>query len=365
MVMPSLLSYARSTFWMIGIVEIVFGLYMAVAVRPTLSSRPHATALLIAIGLLLASMGALSCLAAKALSREKRFTRPLVAINSILSLLLFPFGTVAGLVGLYWCWSPKIRELKPRVEDFEYKSKPGDGTHRWVQKAVPIVGLLIVMGSLFAADWWGYKHGLPRNTAMSWLLLLILCEFISTFCHELGHTVAAWAVGMRLAGFTVGPFTVEKRAGKWKFMLSLGSLLGGGAVATVPLHLGDLRRRMAFEIAGGPVASLLTAFVALMVLLAMPGSAWEMWWSVPAVVGAISAGAAVLNLIPFGFAAGFSDGALLVQLLREGPFADLRVALKMVGATTEPTRGRGIWIRGCWRKACGLRPEALRPGRCR
>jgi len=50
-----------------------------------------------------------------------------------------------------------------------------------------------------------------------------------------------------------------------------------------------------------------------------------------------------VNLIPFGFAAGYSDGALLLQLLLGGPFANLREALKMVGSTTvTPTRPRDL-----------------------
>ena len=67
---------------------------------------------------------------------------------------------------------------------------------------------------------------------------------------------------------------------------------------TVPLHLRDLRRRMAIEIAAGPLASLLTAVIAMGVLSTVPGSSWVMWWKVPAVVAAMSAGALVINLIP-------------------------------------------------------------------
>jgi hypothetical protein len=64
---------------------------------------------------------------------------------------------------------------------------------------------------------------------------------------------------------------------------------------------------------------------------------------VPAVVAAISAGAAVLNLIPFASCAGYSDGALLLQLFNGGRFADLREALKMVGSTTvTATRPRDL-----------------------
>jgi len=346
--MRPLASYARSIFWVLGILQILAGLFMAVdiAVRRQ-PAHPHSAgviAISVAICLLIAALGVLSCLAARAWRRKEFFAKPLVAISSVFSLIYFPFGTVAGAVGLYWCFSKKMQEAEPQGEVFEHQPKPEDGTHRWVQKAVPMVSIVIWLGSIAAANWWARGHGLPRVGAKGGLLLYFVCEWISVFCHELGHAVAGWAVGMKLVSFRVGPFGAQKRAGSWRFQFSLPALLdAGGGVATTPLHLNDLRRRMAFEIAGGPVASLLTAVLAFAVLLAMPGSAWESWWRVPAVVAAISAGAAVVNLIPFGFTAGYSDGALLIQLLRGGRFADLREALKMVGSTTvTATRPRDL-----------------------
>jgi Peptidase family M50 len=344
--MRSLLSYTRSLYWTLGIVYILTGLFVAVRSfgphGPT--AGPHAAAMVFAIGLLSVALGALSCFAAQAFRHRNVFSKPLIAMNSLVTLLLFPFGTVAGTVGLYWCFSPKMREAEPLVEAFEHQSKPGDGTHRWIQKAAPVAAIVIWIGSLSWAAWWGRAHGLPARGAINGLLLLFLCEWIAVFFHELGHAVAGWVSEMQLASFLVGPFLAQKRAGRWKFQFSVAGILNsGGAVATVPLHLKRLRQRMAFEVAGGPVASLVTAVAAFLVLLMMPGSAYAAWWKVPAVVAAISAGATVLNLIPFRFAAGVSDGALLVQLFRGGQFADLREALKMVGSTTvTPTRPRDL-----------------------
>src|SRR5262249_3075339 len=157
----------------------------------------------------------------------------------------------------------RMRELEPLVESFEHQPKPGDGTQAWMQKAVSVVAIVIWLASLAAAAWWGRAHGLPTHSALNGLLLLIVCEWITVLCHELGHAVAGWGADMRLASFIVGPFIAQKRAGRWKLQFSPLSILSmGGSVATTPLHLNDLRRRMAVEIAGGPVASLLTALVA-------------------------------------------------------------------------------------------------------
>jgi hypothetical protein len=237
-----------------------------------------------------------------------------------------------------------MQESEPPVENLEHHPKPEDGTHQWVQKVVPILSFAVWIAAIGAANWWARGHGLPIAGAKNGLILYFACEWISIFCHELGHTVAAWTVGMSLASFRVGPFRAQRRSGRWKFAFSPSALLDtGGDVSTTPLYLTNLRQRMAFEVAGGPVASFLTAAIAFTALLAAPGSAWETWWRVPALVAAISAGAAALSLIPFGSAAGYSDGALLIQLVRGGRFADLREALKMVGSTlVTPTRPRDL-----------------------
>jgi hypothetical protein len=342
--MKILLSYARSTFWTVAALTVLLGLLQLITAVRHIASRPAAAIFTACFALLIASVGTVTGLAARALRRQGRFARTLVALASVYNLLIFPFGTVAAAVALYWCFSPKLRALEPLVEDFDFQSKKGDGTHKWIQVAVSASRGAILLGSLGAVWWWGERHQLPNDAAVNGLLLLFLCEWVAVFFHELGHATAGWLAGMRLSSFSVGPFAAQKRAGRWKFGFTLAPLIGGGGgTATVPLHLRNLRRRMAFEIVAGPVASLLTAVIAMAVLWMMPGGTWVMWWKVPAVIAAISMGGLVINLIPFGSAAGYSDGALLVQLLRGGPMADMREALKVVGVTTaSPLRPRDL-----------------------
>ncbi len=342
--MKILLSYARSTFWTIGIVTVLLSASVLVSAVLQAGTKPiHAVAGVI-VSMIVGGFGAVTCLAARALRKQGRFAKTMVAFASIYSLPIFPFGTVAGGAGLYWCFSRKMRSVEPLLQDFDFKPKKGDGTHQWMQLVVSVCSIAIILGSLGAAQWWGVKHDLPRSAAINGLVVLLLGDWISAFFHELGHAIAGRLAGMRLAVFSVGPLAARKKAGRWKFGFSPMSLLGlGGSVATVPIHLHNLRRRMALEIAAGPIASLMTAFAAMAVLSTMPGSSWIMWWKVPAVVAAISAGSLVLNLIPFRAAAGYSDGALLVQLLGGGPFADVRIAAKMIGTTTvTATRPRDL-----------------------
>jgi hypothetical protein len=342
--MKILLSYTRTIFWTVGVITVIVGLTIVASAVSHLAKRPVYAVVELCFSLLPTGTGAVTCLAARALRRQGRFARTLVAVASVYTLILFPFGTVAGAAGLYWCFSPKVRALEPLAQDFDLQSKKGDGTSQWVQRAVSVISIAIMLGSLYAARWWGEKHGLPRHSAINGLVLIVLCEWIMAFFHEMGHAIAGRMAGMRLASFGVGPFVARKRGGRWKFGFTPEYLLGlGGSAATVPLHLQDLRRRMAVEIAGGPIASFLTAIFAMAVLSMMPGSSWVMWWKIPAVVTALSAGAVVLNLIPFRSAGGYSDGAVLVQLLFGGPFADKREAAKMVGTTTvTSTRPRDL-----------------------
>jgi len=106
--------------------------------------------------------------------------------------------------------------------------------------------------------------------------MLLICDWIAAFFHEIGHAIAGWAVEMRPVQIAVGPIVARERGGCWKTSFSLASMLtAGGSAATVPIHLRDLRRRMAFEIAGGPAASLLTALGFHAFLPTAPGSAWQ------------------------------------------------------------------------------------------
>ncbi|HXR15150.1 MAG TPA: M50 family metallopeptidase [Terriglobales bacterium] len=342
--MKILMSYARSMFWTVGIITLLTGLTFLPSFVRRAAGRPAWIVLWACFLFFMEGVGVITCLAARALKRQGRLAKTLVLLGSLYNLLIFPFGTVAGAVGIWWCLSKKLRDVEPLAEAFDYQSKKGDGTHKWIQIVVPAGSIVILLGSLRVATWWGEKHGLPRNAPINGLVLLFLCGWVSAFFHELGHTIAAWISGMKLAYFSVGPFMARKKGGRWKFGFTLAGFAGlGGAVSTVPLHLRDLRRRMALEVAGGPVASLLTAGIAMRVLLMMPGSAWVMWWKVTAVIAAISIAEVVINLIPVASAAGFSDGAVLVQLLGGGPFADMREALKTLGMTTvTPVRPRDL-----------------------
>ncbi|MBL8217018.1 MAG: M50 family metallopeptidase [Bryobacterales bacterium] len=349
--MQAWLSFVRTTFLVLGVLEILSAAALAVKVlaRPPQPEAGIPVWFLFLVCAVLAAFGALSCLCAHMMAKPgRRFARLVVGFNSFLHLPALPFGTIAGVVGLYWCWSARARQTEVDGGEFAYQSTPGDGTHPWVQKAAVVIGIAMWVIAFEATDWWGAAHRLPAQTPAGGILLLFGCNFVHVFLHELGHAVAGWSSNMKLSSFAVGPFLGEKRNGRWRCRFSVLTLLaGGGSVSMSPLDLRDLRSRMAFHVAGGPAASFAVAVSSFTCLLGMPGSGWEMWWQVPATMAAISGSTLLFNLIPFGAAAGFSDGAALVQLMRGGPYARYREAMAMVAATT----------------VSGLRPGELDPGR--
>ena len=347
--MQWMVRYARGFFWSLGFLEIYLGLWnVGLYLTGHSHVRRHAATVAALYGVAIV-LGALSCFTAYAWRRNHRYARPLILINSLFCQICFPLGLAAGGVGVYWCCSRKMRESEPARANFDHQPRPGDGTSKWLQKVAPLVNLAVWWGAYFGAKAWGQAQGLDSNRAfvgvIGFLLIINLCGLITTFFHELGHAAAGWAVHMQLASFKVGPFKAQKLRGKWKFDFKLSSLPAGigGAVGTKPLHLNDLPKRMAFVAAGGPAASLVTALAAFVVLLYAPGSPWEAWWQVPALIAADAAAAAVLNLIPLGLGEMYSDGAHVVQMLRGGPEADRRVALMMMLSTTiTPTRPRDL-----------------------
>lgn len=344
--MQGLVSYARGVFWVLGILHILMGLYFAFSPKLQGPASFPAIYLMVraAVALIPITLGALFCVAAFAWHRKTSYARPVVALASLIQLIYFPIGTIAGAAGLYWCFSRRLREQESLPEISDYRSQSGDGTHPWIQKALPFFSFATVFISFRLVDAWGHRMGLPEEDPMPWLLLIVLAQLFTTLCHEVGHVIGAWSGGMKLAKFQVGPLDWTFSSGKWNFHFSPAAiLLGGGAMASNPLYKENLRSRMIMEVFAGPLASFVLAWIGFMFLLLAPGSSWEPFWRVPALVSAIAMGDFLLNSVPFGMAIGFSDGALLLQLIRGGPFADLRRLWKLVGLSlVSPARLRDL-----------------------
>jgi hypothetical protein len=92
-----------------------------------------------------------------------------------------------------------------------------------------------------------------------------------------------------------------------------------GFVAADPVHASDLRRRMIGFVAGGPVATAITAVLATLMLLGVRG-AWPKWAEDEITLIAYLAGSTfLLGLIPYSGKLMTSDAARLRMLWKDGP----------------------------------------------
>lgn len=139
------------------------------------------------------------------------------------------------------------------------------------------------------------------------------CVFILSCVrvHEYGHAVGAWIAGWRVHAICVGrrayfPVTGRRHA----ISLLLVGERGGWTLAT-PVD-GDWEKGRALFCAGGPLANLLAALLAIALALAIPGS-----WLAAVLEGfaASSAVVGLLNLVPFRRPGRLgSDGAILIDI---------------------------------------------------
>src|SRR5207302_5289229 len=92
------------------------------------------------------------------------------------------------------------------------------------------------------------------------LAFQVVVLLLGTAVHELGHAVAARAVGFRVAGVRVGPLLAMPAAagGGWRVRMTWEMALGGELLPD-PVRPDRLRARHAVMIAGGPAAHLVLA----------------------------------------------------------------------------------------------------------
>ena len=185
--------------------------------------------------------------------------------------------------------------------------------------AVRIVLLLYLLSRMMRAlNAFARYNDLPDAGIATWLLAWVA----SVFVHELGHLVAAKAVGFRISLFSVGPFALQRSDAGWKPRFDLTIMRRAmGMVSSTPRSSDSLRSNRLFTTAAGPAASLLFALAALRMLLGAPGLAFERFGYGFGVCVILSLLTFVQALLP---TRGFhpSDGSQILTLLRGGPAAD-------------------------------------------
>ncbi|MDZ7758517.1 M50 family metallopeptidase [Rhodohalobacter sp.] len=97
------------------------------------------------------------------------------------------------------------------------------------------------------------------------ILSILLAIFVSVFVHELGHLIGGLTQKFRFYLFTVGPFKMENNQGSLQAGLNLNLNVAGGLTVMLPSAKTYDKKKLAWFIAGGPIAS----FVLFIVLTAL------------------------------------------------------------------------------------------------
>jgi hypothetical protein len=194
------------------------------------------------------------------------------------------------------------------------------------------------------------------------LPLWLAASYIYVTLHETGHVIAGIRNGFRILTFSVWPIAIQRRADSWHFRFVGGKLRFAGFVAADPVTSADLRRRMIIFVAGGPIATLITAIAATL-LLFLWASSWPPWvrgeFELLAFLAWLSF---LLGLVPYTGRFAVSDAARIRTLRRDGPESSRLCAIMLLAAASRsgvrprdmnpeliaelpgPADGSGDWI---------------------
>jgi Zn-dependent protease len=233
---------------------------------------------------------------------------------------------------------------------------PGDGTNKWINKSILIVGFVLFF--VLLDKWWPWAraNGLSPSGVRFFILQLVLAELAVVFLHELGHTLTSLALGMKLRAFNVGPFIAQIRDGKWEFKFRLANFFTmGGATGLVPT---DPHQPLSYDIcmiAAGPFVNVITGLLVFAAAIAAPGSAWQSAWFLLAATATLSLTLGVLNLVPFQTGSAYSDGAYLYQLISGNVWADFyRIVSLVTSSLVTPLRPRDYDINAIQRTVLSI-----------
>lgn len=179
---------------------------------------------------------------------------------------------------------------------------------------------------------------------MGRLVLLLLISFLAIGVHELGHALLGKWQGFQFQWLTVGPFRWQREGKQIRLRWNKSLAAAGGLVVSIPRGDHQLRRRYLRFAAGGPLASLLLASVALAgyLLLSTPAFSKPLGFGL-VMTATVSGAIALATLLPLHFGGVASDGARLLTFWRGGPASQLELAvLTVTGHSIAGTRPRHL-----------------------
>lgn len=215
-------------------------------------------------------------------------------------------------------------------------------------KAIAMVVFMVVGACIgyLGAKVGGLAAGSVPSSVMIWLALLLIPTFFFVIAvHEAGHAWAGVRMNFDFRTYVVGPFLWDKQPDGWKFKWNKNINTSGGLVICIPVGANNLPKRFSFYAAGGPMASLLLAFVAwaLSQLASALAPSWSTITYFLLMIAFFSAIVFLITAIPM-HAGGFSsDGARVLRFVRGGDTARFEVLmLKMVSSSMAGVRPREL-----------------------
>jgi hypothetical protein len=197
-----------------------------------------------------------------------------------------------------------------------------------VTLASAVVGAIVaVLGVRAIGD------GASALDAVKIAILAVLAIWTQTVLHEAGHAVAALARGYRPFAFGVGPLRLERSTGGWRLHVTRSVRgIGGFASLLPPPNAARPRLDDAVYLAGGPLANLIGAGLALALMPTLsPGSTA---WLAAGAFAAFGLLIGTVNLIPFTSAGWRSDGRGLLDLVRRPALVAAYRRLQELGVLT-------------------------------
>ena len=138
--------------------------------------------------------------------------------------------------------------------------------------------------------------------------------FFAVLVHEMGHLFFGVKSGLKPVALMVGPFDWEFSPGKKWPKLKLLKGFQGGITICLPPHSANLKRSLAYYVAGGPIASFMLALFCILALLTIKG--WPMIFF--GFTAFISLLLGLFNLYPNRVFGMYTDGARLLAIFQGG-----------------------------------------------
>jgi len=247
-----------------------------------------------------------------------------LVLASLASLLFPVLGLATFVLGMWTYGRPPAKPKRPP------KHFPADDTNRYIQLVVTFLSILAWMAGAFYWHEWGERQQLKPVYDWGWWVQLALAVFASVLMHEMGHAFAGRLTAMTPYRLQLGPLLIHFENGRKRYGIRLAGLFGSvGATEIVPLDLNKTRGRLAFMAMGGPLLSLLCGAGCTVLTLSAKGNVWEHGWEFFAIASACGWSHLFFSLIPISSNKRCSDGAMIRELLRTGPWANVHVAFAM------------------------------------